>query len=70
MIPVIDLGGALAPGGPRCDAVAAQLRQAAMGSGFFYVTGHGIGAALVERQFATACWRWTTVVPAAACPHP
>ncbi|XAH25385.1 2-oxoglutarate and iron-dependent oxygenase domain-containing protein [Xylophilus sp. GW821-FHT01B05] len=50
-IPVIDLHDALAPGGARSADVAAQLRAAAMESGFFYVRQHGVAAALVERQF-------------------
>lgn len=54
MIPVIDLGDALAPGGLRSAEVAAQLREAATQSGFFYVTRHGIDPAMVERQFALA----------------
>lgn len=54
MIPIIDLGDALAPGGPRSAQVAAQLREAAMQSGFFYVVRHGIDPALVQRQFDAA----------------
>ena len=50
-IPVLDLTGALAPGGPRSAQVARELRSAAMASGFFYVRHHGIDAAMVERQF-------------------
>lgn len=53
-IPVIDLHDALAPGGPRSAEVAAQLRAAAMASGFFYVRRHGVPAALVQRQFGLA----------------
>ena len=51
-IPVIDLDDALQPGAARSAAVAQQLREAAMTSGFFYVRHHGVDAALVERQFA------------------
>lgn len=54
MIPVLDLAGALAPGGPRSAEVAQQLRGAAMDSGFFYVLGHGIAAERVREQFALA----------------
>ncbi len=53
-IPVIDLSGALAPGGPREAEVAAQLRAAATASGFFYVREHGVSDAMVRRQFETA----------------
>lgn len=52
-IPVIDLTGALAPGGERSAEVAQQLRAAAMGAGFFYIANHGVPAELVERQFET-----------------
>ena len=50
-IPVLDLTGALVPGGPRSAEVAREFRSAAMASGFFYVRHHGIDAAMVERQF-------------------
>jgi isopenicillin N synthase-like dioxygenase len=50
-IPVIDLADALVSGGSRSPEVAAQLRAAAMASGFFYVRNHGVSAALVQRQF-------------------
>ena len=50
-IPVLDLTGALVPGGPRSAEVAREFRSAAMASGFFYVRHHGIDPAMVERQF-------------------
>ena len=50
-IPVLDLAGALVPGGPRSAEVAREFRSAAMASGFFYVRHHGVVAAMVERQF-------------------
>ncbi|MGK6306104.1 isopenicillin N synthase family dioxygenase [Variovorax sp. DT-64] len=53
-IPVIDLQDALAPGGACSTAVAAQLREAAMGSGFFYVRNHGVGTEQVRSQFELA----------------
>ncbi|MDA7416272.1 isopenicillin N synthase family oxygenase [Xenophilus arseniciresistens] len=53
-IPVIDLRGAQVPGGARSAEVAAQLRAAAMASGFFYLRGHGLPQPLLERQFALA----------------
>lgn len=53
-IPILDLDGALTRGGPRSADVAAQLRDAAIGSGFFYVRNHGIAAEQVQRQFALA----------------
>jgi isopenicillin N synthase-like dioxygenase len=51
-IPVIDLDGALRPGGPRAADVARQFRAAAMSSGFFYAMGHGVPAAQLKAQFA------------------
>jgi len=53
-IPLIDLRDALAPGGARSATVAAQLRAAAMASGFFYVRNHGVDAGQVARQFELA----------------
>ncbi|QHI99794.1 isopenicillin N synthase family oxygenase [Xylophilus rhododendri] len=53
-IPVIDLTGALQPGAPRSAEVAEALRAAGTGSGFFYVSGHGVPRALVDAQFALA----------------
>ncbi|MDF1486667.1 2-oxoglutarate and iron-dependent oxygenase domain-containing protein [Ramlibacter sp. H39-3-26] len=53
-IPVIDLADALAPGGARSAAVAAQVRAAGTASGFFYVRNHGVPAALAEAQYALA----------------
>ncbi len=53
-IPVIDLSGALAPGGPRSAEVAQQMRTAAMSAGFFYIANHGVAAELVEGQFEAA----------------
>jgi len=45
---------ALAPGGARRAEVAAQLREAAMASGFFYAAHHGVPAEQVAQQFALA----------------
>jgi isopenicillin N synthase-like dioxygenase len=53
-IPILDLDGALLRAGPRSAEVAAQLREAASTSGFFYVRNHGIAASQVERQFDLA----------------
>jgi len=53
-IPVIDLQEAMATGGPRVDAVARQFREAAMASGFFYATGHGVSEAQLQTQFQLA----------------
>ncbi len=52
-IPVIDLAGALAPGGPRVAEVVQQMRAAATSAGFFYVKNHGVSPEMVARQFDT-----------------
>ena len=53
-IPVIDLGPLLSGGDAGREAVAAEIGAACRGIGFFYVTGHGVPAALREKVFATA----------------
>lgn len=53
-IPVIDLCGAQTAGGSRSAQVAMQLREAAMGSGFFYLRRHGVPQLLLDRQFELA----------------
>ncbi|RQO51314.1 isopenicillin N synthase family oxygenase [Variovorax sp. KBW07] len=47
-LPVIDVAPLVA-GTPARDAVAAQIGAACRAHGFFYVTGHGVDAALVQR---------------------
>jgi len=51
-IPIIDVGGPGAPGNAAETAIAAQVRAACLGSGFFYLSGHGIGADLMTGVFA------------------
>lgn len=46
-VPVIDIAQLIAGG--EAAPVAAQIRTACMESGFFYITGHGVPAALIER---------------------
>ncbi|MFC7434584.1 isopenicillin N synthase family dioxygenase [Hydrogenophaga bisanensis] len=53
-IPVIDLSDARTPGSAGATTAAGQLRDAALASGFFYVTGHGIPAEMVQGQFDLA----------------
>ena len=53
-IPILDLQDALALGAPRSAEVAAQMRTAAMASGFFYVRNHGVDPVQIARQFALA----------------
>ena len=53
-LPILDLQDALKLGAPRSAEVAAQMREAAMASGFFYVRHHGVDAAQIARQFTLA----------------
>jgi len=52
-IPIVDLAGTLDDARRRAD-VAAAIGAAAEGTGFFYVAGHGVEHALIERAFAQA----------------
>ena len=53
-LPVIDLAG-LFTGEPADKArVAAALGRAARGSGFFYITGHGVDQGLIDAMFAAS----------------
>ncbi|MDM0056673.1 isopenicillin N synthase family dioxygenase [Variovorax fucosicus] len=47
-LPVVDVSSLVA-GGPGRDAVARRIGEACRAHGFFYVTGHGVDAALVHR---------------------
>jgi len=51
-IPIIDVSPSLPP-----DAVAAEIRTAALDTGFFYIKNHGVDQALVDAAF-TACARF------------
>ncbi|MEM9520356.1 MAG: 2-oxoglutarate and iron-dependent oxygenase domain-containing protein [Actinomycetota bacterium] len=52
-IPTVDLS-AMADGSRDArEQVAADMRAACLEVGFFYVTGHGVDAAIVEAAFAT-----------------
>lgn len=48
-VPVLDLSAWRAGGSP--DALAAQLRAACTGTGFFYVAGHGVPREVVDGVF-------------------
>jgi isopenicillin N synthase-like dioxygenase len=50
-VPLIDVS-ALVAGTPARAAVAAQVGQACRAAGFFYVTGHGVDRAIVDRLVA------------------
>jgi isopenicillin N synthase-like dioxygenase len=52
-IPVIDLAPAFA-GGAGLERVAAQVGEASERVGFFYVAGHGVPEAVIERAFAAS----------------
>ena len=52
-IPVIDVGGLLADGsGAAAEAIAGEVRAACLGTGFFYISSHGISEDLVAEVFA------------------
>lgn len=51
-IPVIDVRRAL--DGSDVKGVAAQIHHAATQSGFFYISGHGIGPEVMERAFVVS----------------
>ncbi|MFT3803511.1 MAG: 2-oxoglutarate and iron-dependent oxygenase domain-containing protein [Burkholderiaceae bacterium] len=53
-LPVIDVSGLRGDDVDSQQAVAAQLREACEGRGFFYITGHGVDPALIERVFAAS----------------
>lgn len=51
-IPVVDISALSGGDAAAFDATAREIGQAARTVGFFYITGHGIPAALVERTYA------------------
>jgi isopenicillin N synthase-like dioxygenase len=53
-IPIIDLGRYMAGAPGALDAVAAELRAALEGIGFFIVVNHGVSRDLIGRAFAEA----------------
>lgn len=53
-LPVIDLAPLMTDDDAARAAVAAELGHAARNSGFFYITGHGIPQALIDRIFAAS----------------
>lgn len=50
-IPIIDVGG-LDAGDDTIAVIAEQVRAACLGSGFFYLSGHGIDGDLLDGVFA------------------
>ena len=48
-VPILDLSAWLAGGPP--DALMAQLRAACLGTGFFYVKGHGVPRDIINGVF-------------------
>jgi isopenicillin N synthase-like dioxygenase len=51
-IPVIDVAALRSDDAAACAAVAAQIAAACRTSGFFYIVGHGVDAALIDELFA------------------
>jgi len=56
-IPVVDIAGLDADAPDRAiEAIAAQIRAACLGTGFFYLSGHGIAEDLIAGVFAANRW--------------
>jgi len=53
-IPVIDYGAMFAGEPGALERTAAAVREASMNVGFFYIAGHGVPDAVVERAFAAS----------------
>ena len=53
-LPIIDMSGLLSEAPADRIAVAAALGRACRGTGFFYVTGHGVAPATMTALFAEA----------------
>jgi isopenicillin N synthase-like dioxygenase len=53
-LPLIDVSGLRSDDTGAQQAVAARLREACEGRGFFYITGHGVDPALIEAVFAAS----------------
>lgn len=51
-LPVMDLGPYLADEEGALEALAAQVRDACEGIGFFFITNHGVSEELITRQFS------------------
>jgi isopenicillin N synthase-like dioxygenase len=53
-LPVIDVSGLAAPDLFSRKRVAAQIREACLDKGFFYISGHGINPELIEATVAAS----------------
>ena len=51
-IPVIDLSATHTGDVQACQKAAAEIRKAALDTGFLYVCGHGVPDQLIQDQFA------------------
>lgn len=51
-IPVLDIGGTFSGDSPERQRVAREIHRACRETGFFYVSGHGVPAQLIDNQFA------------------
>ncbi len=53
-LPVIDISGLDGPNDAQSGLVVSQIRSACLEHGFFYITGHGVAPALIQRVLAAA----------------
>jgi isopenicillin N synthase-like dioxygenase len=53
-LPIIDIAELLRPGSDATHEVAGQIQAACRDSGFFYITGHGVPADLLDRLDAAS----------------
>src|SRR5882672_5616057 len=61
-VPVIDIAPLIAREPGATARIAAQIRDACEAVGFFYIKGHGVPDALIERTF-TASRRFVELAP-------
>ncbi|HYZ64115.1 MAG TPA: 2-oxoglutarate and iron-dependent oxygenase domain-containing protein, partial [Acetobacteraceae bacterium] len=54
MIPVIDMHGAMQGDRRAMEQAAREIERACVTNGFFYISGHGVPQAVIERTVAEA----------------